>query len=75
MFRSFYIKLATENAAFDGSDTDCICETARMLRELADKLDNGAATVGTLRDHNGNRVGQYEFSGQPLAPFAQYQPE
>jgi hypothetical protein len=52
---TFNVKISTGNAAFeDNAGT----ELARILRELADKLDNGE-TTGILRDYNGNRVGEY----------------
>lgn len=47
-----------ENAAFD---TFPQAELARILREAADKIENGHQEF-TLRDLNGNRVGAAEFS-------------
>lgn len=56
------VNLRTANAAFEDSD-----EVGRILRELADILDNRplADSVnvqsGILRDINGNNVGGWTF--------------
>jgi hypothetical protein len=52
------ITIDTGNAAF--SDGNKGAEVARILRELADRLDDSGAEVlpVTLRDYNGNRVGE-----------------
>lgn len=56
------IKIDTGNAAFSeaGSGT----ETARILRELADRLDPELSRndCRPLRDFNGNRVGEFKTS-------------
>lgn len=61
---AFRINLDTDNAAFteDGS------EVARLLRKVADDIDNGGRD-GSLRDINGNRVGswEYEWDGEEEA--------
>ena len=46
------------NAAFD--DAGCNAEVARILREVADKMDSGS-TDGAAWDINGNRVGSYSY--------------
>ena len=55
----FDLKIETGNAAF----ADDPGELARILRELADKLDGrfdpDAGISGGLRDANGNTVGQW----------------
>jgi hypothetical protein len=56
----FKIEIATDNAAFD--DDEGNAEIARILRELADRIERGDA-VGDwwelpLRDVNGNRIGE-----------------
>ena len=45
------------NDSFDGSTA---YECARLLRDAADKLENGY-TNGSLVDYNGNRVGQFSL--------------
>lgn len=35
-------------------------ELARILRRVADDVENGR-TYGTLRDYNGNRVGDWDM--------------
>ena len=52
---SFIIR--TDNAAFD---EDPNAETARILRKIADKIENGEEPVSIL-DINGNRVGTYMY--------------
>lgn len=51
------IKIKTVNAAFDGDEAR---ETARILRELADKLEQGREP-DSLLDNNGNKVGTVEY--------------
>jgi len=51
------------NAAFAD---DATVETARVLRDLADRIENGIGTI-KIRDINGNAIGYatfYEESGQ-----------
>lgn len=51
------IQIFQENAAF----ADCPeIETARILRKLADQIENQTA-AGVLRDINGNLCGTVEF--------------
>jgi hypothetical protein len=53
----FKIEFDTDNAAFDGQWAP---ETARILRNIADKIENGKAS-GKVLDENGNTVGQFGF--------------
>lgn len=53
----FTLRINTDNAAFDGGD---LCEVARILRQVADKLDRGHEN-GTCRDCNGNDVGSFDM--------------
>ncbi len=47
------IKMKTDNAAFEEKTG----EVSRILREIADKLDQGGSLFQTLYDSNGNKVG------------------
>ena len=46
----------TDNAAFDGGNKGV--ELARILREIAEKIENGV-TSGACWDINGNKVGYW----------------
>lgn len=48
------------NAAFDDAPAT---ELARILREIAGKIERGEEFAGTIRDSNGNEVGFYDFTG------------
>lgn len=49
------------NAAFVESEGGgAEMETARILREAADRIEAGHLDAGTLHDINGNKVGQYQ---------------
>lgn len=54
------ITIDTDNAAFE--DAGRAHETARILRELADRIEDTDLPNGMLhlRDVNGNTVGQFE---------------
>lgn len=53
------VKIKTNNNAF----TDNIpAECARILRELADRLENEYEQDGGLRDYNGNTVGSFTLT-------------
>lgn len=64
----FEVALSTNNAAF--ADDDLGYELARILRELADRIEDGgiagAGSVIRLRDINGNRVGFAALSDDDL---------
>lgn len=51
----FRLTIKTDNAVFDD---DSNAELARILREVARKLDDGVG-CGNLRDGNGNVVGDF----------------
>jgi hypothetical protein len=58
------ITVTMDNAAFEDRQS---CETARILRELADKLDSHTVRHldGTkLYDTDGNAVGTFKLSGK-----------
>lgn len=54
------IKIKTSNAAFSDGNLDY--ETARILRELADKIESGSRPE-TARDINGNKVAKITYTG------------
>lgn len=59
----FKLHFDTDNAAFSDDPAN---EAARILREIADKLERGESLGGgPIRDANGNRVGHWE-----MTPFA-----
>lgn len=51
----YTVSMDTNNAAFD---EDKSIEVARILRELADKIENNGFYSYLLRDYNGNPVGK-----------------
>jgi hypothetical protein len=54
----FRLEFETDNAAFeDGS----VAETVRILRAIANRLDNGTLE-GNALDSNGNAIGTFELS-------------
>ena len=55
------IKFDTDNAAFDGEDLTG--EVARILRQLADKIENQefSGKFQPVRDINGNAIGAYKL--------------
>jgi hypothetical protein len=55
---SFKLKIATDNAAFAEDGNDGKNELARILREIAEKLESGY-DCGSARDGNGNKVGEW----------------
>lgn len=56
----FTLKIKTGNAAFQDAGDDGKAEVARILREIADKLENGQEG-GACMDGNGNRVGEWSL--------------
>lgn len=54
----FQIQFETGNAAFEDSPAD---ETARILREIASKLESGFQS-GKVYDVNGNNIGKWDLS-------------
>jgi hypothetical protein len=57
---SFKLKIATDNAAFTEDGNDGRNEVARILREIAEKLES-SFDCGTARDINGNKVGEWSI--------------
>lgn len=55
---SFVVLVEIDNAAFDPEPA---VELARILRELADRVERGQPS-GLLRDVNGNIVGSSKFN-------------
>jgi len=53
------IEIATENAAFYLHDHAPGYELARILRDVANRIEAGA-TEGPIYDVNGNKVGRYD---------------
>lgn len=53
------IKFKTDNAAF--SD-DVGGETARVLRQIADKIESTRDGSGHVRDANGNTIGHWSLA-------------
>lgn len=53
------IQFETDNAAFDGDNH--ATETALILHDIAEDIASGA-TMGTVRDANGNRIGTYKLA-------------
>lgn len=57
---TFKLSINCDNAAFED---DASTEIARILRETAEKLENGRED-GRCVDYNGNVVGSFKFSGR-----------
>lgn len=55
------LKIKTDNAAFHNNEEAAYLECARILREAADRLEQGY-TTDTLQDYNGNTVGQFTLT-------------
>lgn len=53
------LRIDSENAAFDDVDGGAQREAARLLREAADRIEQGSE-VGHLIDYNGNVAGAWE---------------
>jgi hypothetical protein len=52
----FILKFTTYNAAFE---ENVFQESARILREVANKLEKKEELSGTIRDINGNEIGGF----------------
>ncbi len=58
----FELKTKTDNAAFHEAPGAERSELARILRDLAGRLEEGdSRSGGSLRDINGNRVGRWSL--------------
>jgi hypothetical protein len=55
----FLVTIDCDNAAFADDPT---CEVARMLRDVATRVEKDGADSGFLRDVNGNTCGNYRFT-------------
>ena len=53
----FKLKINTDNDAFQSASTH---EIARILRKLADKVEDSDMEGGYLHDINGNRIGEWD---------------
>lgn len=58
----FTLTIKTDNAAFSEDDGGPETEIARILRNVADELEAGVTTNKSLRDYNGNTVGEWRLS-------------
>ena len=56
---AFTLDISTGNAAFQ--DSSDVHETARILRDIADRLERGERD-GKARDANGNTVGAFHLT-------------
>jgi len=61
----FTLTIKTDSAAFDLDAGGVSAELARILRDLALRIDRGSDVLhvqtGSLYDINGNRVGEWRF--------------
>ncbi len=64
MTSMFRLQIETENAAFEPSPR---LEVARILRELAERLEQGLFGGRRLHDINGNNVGSFRFVSPRIA--------
>ena len=55
------IHMDCSNAAFDDAPAS---EVARILRDLATRIEQEGPAYVVLRDANGNRVGEYQAGGE-----------
>lgn len=53
------IKVKMDNAAFDEPGA----ELARILRDIAERIESGEVMAFTLFDVNGNAVGSFQVKG------------
>lgn len=60
----FTLEIKTDSAAFQDDDGWGFYEVARLLREVADRVEGGWSTGGVL-DLNGNTVGAFDWRGRP----------
>lgn len=57
----FKLYIECENDLFANSEQDRDFEVARILREIAEDLEQGAPYSSAVRDGNGNVVGKYGY--------------
>lgn len=60
----FTLKLETDNDAFAGSVESERNEIARILRDVADRMEAGRFTR-SIYDLNGNRIGRVDWERAP----------
>jgi hypothetical protein len=62
----FKLEIRTANVAFDEEEGNAGPELARILRELADRVEGGVPTGdnASVRDVNGNRVGEWSYEDE-----------
>jgi hypothetical protein len=54
----FILRIQTDNAAFNENEGNLGTELARILRDVATRIDGASdLALGDARDINGNRVG------------------
>jgi hypothetical protein len=53
------IKVNMDNAAFE----EPAAELARILRDIAERIEGGELMAFSLRDANGNNVGTFQVKG------------
>ena len=58
----FTLKIKTANAAFQDGDCNLHFETARILRELAERVESNHVDIYCLQDINGNSIGSAKFN-------------
>lgn len=56
----FALTFSTDNAAFEGENGPA--EAARILRDIAQRIEFKGDTHGTVRDINGNKVGAWSIA-------------
>ena len=57
----FKLSFKTDNAAFEQGAS----EIARILRRIAEDIEQRERFEGSVRDINGNRIGQFVTTGRP----------
>ena len=60
---TFTMNVKTSNAAFTDEDSGAFNpgpELARILRDVADRMEGGYVLSGSVFDINGNKVGSFE---------------
>ncbi len=60
----FSLTIKCDNAAFGDSSSEKSWEVARILGEVAKKLEHGEDTGGYCIDMNGNKVGTFCFADE-----------
>lgn len=60
----FELEVESGNAAFGPTEIDARAEVARILRDVAARIERGCDGVPVF-DVNGNRVGDFHFGAEP----------